>query len=242
MDPWVVAGIAFETRDWTEIEAGIAVGDLVKVEGNILEDGTWVASEIKLLDEDDLMTIIFVGTVDSMDPWVVSGLPLTVTEETLIDEEIAVGNLVKVEVQIQPDGTWLATRIELLEEELEPGCLSITAVVVNAGDGQIILGNWPTIELDESIEIEGEITDGSVIVINVCVADDGTITIISIIVIYQPVVTPEPPPPPPVEEGGGKVTVCHHPPGNPNARHTITIGRSALQSHLGHGDTMGPCS
>lgn len=40
----------------------------------------------------------------------------------------------------------------------------------------------------------------------------------------------------------GKVTICHIPPGNPGNAHTITVGRPALQAHLGHGDTEGACS
>ena len=39
----------------------------------------------------------------------------------------------------------------------------------------------------------------------------------------------------------GTVTICHIPPGNPAARHTITIGASAWPAHQAHGDTMGPC-
>ncbi len=38
-----------------------------------------------------------------------------------------------------------------------------------------------------------------------------------------------PPPPPP-----GEMTICHIPPGNFNARHTITIGVSAWPAHQGH--------
>lgn len=37
------------------------------------------------------------------------------------------------------------------------------------------------------------------------------------------------------------VTVCHVPPGNPSAAHTITVGESALKAHLGHGDSEGAC-
>jgi hypothetical protein len=40
---------------------------------------------------------------------------------------------------------------------------------------------------------------------------------------------------------GGKVTICHIPPGNPNAAHHITISRSAVKAHLGHGDTVDSC-
>lgn len=41
--------------------------------------------------------------------------------------------------------------------------------------------------------------------------------------------------------GGGKVTICHIPPGNPNARHTLEIPNSALAAHLAHGDYIGAC-
>lgn len=41
---------------------------------------------------------------------------------------------------------------------------------------------------------------------------------------------------------GGKVTICHIPPGNPGNRKTLEVGASAVPAHMGHGDTMGPCS
>jgi hypothetical protein len=38
-----------------------------------------------------------------------------------------------------------------------------------------------------------------------------------------------------------QVTICHVPPGNAAARHTLTISRSALKAHLEHGDFEGSC-
>jgi hypothetical protein len=39
-----------------------------------------------------------------------------------------------------------------------------------------------------------------------------------------------------------KVTICHIPPGEPENRHTITIGASAVASHVrNHGDPLGAC-
>ena len=40
----------------------------------------------------------------------------------------------------------------------------------------------------------------------------------------------------------GKVTICHIPPGNPNNKHTIQVGWSALWAHLNHGDYIGTCN
>ena len=35
--------------------------------------------------------------------------------------------------------------------------------------------------------------------------------------------------------------ICHVPPGNPDARHTILIGESAVGAHMAHGDYRGEC-
>ena len=42
-------------------------------------------------------------------------------------------------------------------------------------------------------------------------------------------------------DGGGDVAICHVPPGNPENAHTIHVGASAVDAHLRHGDTQGPC-
>lgn len=41
--------------------------------------------------------------------------------------------------------------------------------------------------------------------------------------------------------GSDKVTICHVPPGNPANAHEITVGTSAANAHLGHGDQLGLC-
>jgi hypothetical protein len=38
-----------------------------------------------------------------------------------------------------------------------------------------------------------------------------------------------------------KVIICHIPSGNPANAHTITVSANALDAHLAHGDTRGPC-
>ena len=39
----------------------------------------------------------------------------------------------------------------------------------------------------------------------------------------------------------GRMVICHTPPGNPSAARTITVNASAVNAHLNHGDTLGPC-
>lgn len=38
-----------------------------------------------------------------------------------------------------------------------------------------------------------------------------------------------------------KITICHIPPGNHSARHTISVGASAWPAHERHGDHSGAC-
>ena len=42
-------------------------------------------------------------------------------------------------------------------------------------------------------------------------------------------------------DGVGKITICHIPPGNAGARHTISVSESAWGAHQKHGDLRGAC-
>ena len=42
-------------------------------------------------------------------------------------------------------------------------------------------------------------------------------------------------------DGNGRITICHVPPGNAGARHTITVSESAWDAHRKHGDRRGAC-
>ncbi|MCH8860714.1 MAG: LamG domain-containing protein, partial [Thaumarchaeota archaeon] len=43
------------------------------------------------------------------------------------------------------------------------------------------------------------------------------------------------------EEKENKIKICHVPPGNPDNAHTIEVDESAVEAHLKHGDSLGPC-
>jgi hypothetical protein len=242
IDPWAVAGIAFEVRPWTEIDAGLEIGEQVKVEGRIMEDGTWVAFEVKRVEDSLTPRIVFVGRVDSMAPWIVSGISLPVDEETAIGDGILVGVLVRVEIALLPDGTWKVLSIHPLQTfQWGAGCLTFTGVVVSFGEGQLQLVGWPVLILDDDLEIDEDIVPNSIVLIQLCFAEDGTLHISYIIVIYVPgPVIVEPPAPPAPGEGEGKVPLCHKPDEKKGGQ-TITVSESAVPAHLGHGDTLGAC-
>jgi hypothetical protein len=251
MDPWSVSGIEFDTDAWTEIDPEIGQGSLVQVEGQILEDGTWLASEISLREEEDLgegMVIEFVGRITGMDPWRVSGIPLQVDDGTKIKGNARLGVRVRVKAVVLPEGVLLAKEIKAVGFAYGHGCLNFSLIVAEVDDVQIRLTNGLVIPLD-SVQIAGEIAPGSVIVLQACVQENGKITFVDVILVYQldpdaVVLLPVPPPPEPAQPpqaptGTDDVIICHKP-GTP-AEQTKVISASALQSHLDHGDTMGPC-
>jgi len=237
LDQWVVAGIPFEVREWTVIDANLKVGELVRVAGQIqTTDGTWLASEVRRYDK-ALLTIL-IGRVHSIDPWVVSGFELNVDAETIIEGEIIVGMLVRVELQLLPDGTHKVIRITPLKGfDWELGCQYLVVTVIGIDGNKIILDGWPSLQLSEDVQIEGDIKPGSIVQIMICYDEDMNVVVVYIIVIYDPVF------PPPDDDGEDgkkeKVIVCHKP--NSKNPHTIMISSSAVPAHLGHGDYLGPC-
>ena len=240
-DPWIVTGNTFATRDSTHIDEGLEVGDVVRVKGVILDDGTWLAYSIERMEEQTNPTIILIGRVTSMDPWVVNGITLNVTSDTLIDEGIELEMIVRVEVLLLEDGTWEVISIVSLGDFTGvPGCATVTATVVSVNGHEIQLVGWPVITLDDDVKIEddqgGEVTlsEDQVVLVVICSSEDGQIRITHIIIINIGEEGEVP-----SDGGGEKVLVCHKP--NKKGGHTLSISSSAVPAHLGHGDKLGAC-
>jgi hypothetical protein len=241
-DPWMVTGNTFATRDSTQIDEGLEAGDRVKVKGVILEDGTWLAYSITRADVEEQTnpTIILIGKVTSIDPWVVNGITLNVTNDTLISEGIEPDMFVRVEILLLEDGTWEVLSIISLGDFTDvPGCATVTATVIRVDGNEVQLVGWPVIILDEDVKIEddqgvqGTLSTNQVVLVVVCSSEDGQIRITHIIILN--LTEGEIPP----EGEGEKVLVCHKP--NKKGGHTLSISSSAVPAHLGHGDKLGAC-
>jgi Domain of unknown function (DUF5666) len=239
-DPWMVTGNTFATRETTEMDEGLEVGDRVKVKGVILEDGTWLAYSITREEEQTDPIIILIGQVTSIDPWVVNGITLNVTPETLIGEGIEPGMIVRVEILLLEDGTWeVISIVSLAEFTAVPGCATVTATILRVDGNEIQLAGWPVITLSEEVKIEndqggaGTLAPKQVVLVVVCSSEEGQIIITHIIILNGNEGEV------PSSEGGEKVLICHKP--NKKGGHTISIAASAVSAHLAHGDKLGPC-
>ena len=253
MNPWVVAGTTLETTETTRIEDGLKVGDLVRVKGTLLEGGKWVAYSIERAEQqtNPSPTIVFIGKVTSKDPWVVNGITLKVTADTVITGDIAVGMFVRVEVLLLENGTWEVISIAPLGDFAEVnGCVTVAATIVSVTADKIQFVGWPSMPLSSGVKIEsnggkeGEqnneqanvvLNPNQNVLVVLCPSKDNQIIITKIIVLVINA---------PDENGnessgnGEKVLVCHKPKKN---AHTLSLPPSAVPAHLAHGDTLGPC-
>ncbi len=241
-DPWKVAGMTLATNESTRIAEGLQVGDLVRVRGVILEGGIWLANSIERAEVQVDPIIILIGRVDSVDPWVVNGIQLNVTEDTDIQGTITPGMFVRVEILLSPDGTWEVLSIAPLGEiEENPDCGAVVATVINIEGNVIQLAGWPSITLGEDVRIEDEaggevaLNPNQTVLLVICPSGEGQVVIVQIIIlIIDDGETPDQ-----GGEGGEKVLICHKP--DKKGGHTLSVSASAVPAHLGHGDKLGLC-
>jgi hypothetical protein len=90
---WTISGVMIKVDDDTEVDPDIDDGDgsLVKVEGYILDDGTWLADEIELIETLEAR-FVFTGIVENIDPWRVNGRDFLLDDHVEKDDGIDVGS------------------------------------------------------------------------------------------------------------------------------------------------------
>jgi hypothetical protein len=247
-NPWTVAGRTLTTNESTRIAQGLQAGDLVRVRGASLENGNWLAYSIEPAGEQPSQTIVLTGKVTSVNPWVVNGITLNVTNDTVINGDIQPGMLVRVEILLQDDGTWEVISISPLGDVPSiSGCATVVATIESVNGNQIKFLGWPepiTVNTPTSYGNDNDNGDtnvdlstlkpGQQILVIVCVSGNNQLVITKIIVINNDEGDND------NETGGGdKVLVCHKP--GKKGGHTISIASAAVPAHLGHGDKLGAC-
>ncbi|NIR63832.1 MAG: hypothetical protein GWN00_02365, partial [Aliifodinibius sp.] len=178
----------------------LEVGDEVEITAILRPDGTYLATRIKL-EDDELGEIEVEGHIEAIgaDSVVVNSIVFFVNSSTVILDDdnnpislsdLGVGDEVEITAILRPDGTYLATRIKLEDDELEE--IEITAPIDTLfGDsigvaGIIFWTDSNTLILDDHgqpisfsdlqngmiVEIRGEIQpDGSIYATRIKVED-----------------------------------------------------------------------
>ncbi len=196
---------------------------------------------------------------------VVSGVSIRVDEHTQIIGALHPGDAVILSGRILPSKTWLADRIEpgQIQESIFTynGVLeSISAEVWQIGGMQLVV--------NEATQLVDSMAVNDLVLVTFTSKADGQLLALKIEPFDQPWVEPTPiptvtPTPTPIATVGatekeppktkpaepssnvkkpksqGRVTICHNP--NKKGGHTMSIDRSSLAGHLGHGDRLGPC-
>lgn len=237
-NPWKVTGNTFATRDSTQIGEGLEVGELVRVKGIILEDGTWLATSIEPAEKQVDSTLTLIGKVNSIDPWLVNGLKLNVTSDTVITGKIVPNMIVRVEILLLNDGTWEVVSITPLSNFTEiPGCATVFTKVENVDGNEVQFTGWPVVKLDEDVKIEndgggaGKLAAGQSVLVVVCAPENGQVMITHIIILTSKDEDTSP--------NAGKVVICHKP--DKKGGHTLSVSSDAVPAHLAHGDKLGAC-
>jgi len=189
--------------------------------------------------------------------WLIGGVPVSVSGQTQTTGDLQAGGSISLIGHISVDGTWWADRIEPISDDISfftfAGPLQSRAPTTWKIAGI-------TLMIDKNTETEADLVAGELVLATFKVRQDGAWLATKIETLADP--TPEPTPtytPSPVApksqnkpappqkpadnqpKSSGSVTICHKPNGK-SGGHTMTVDGSALASHLGHGDTLGPCS
>ena len=240
-DPWKVSGRTLDTNQATRVGQDVQTGDLVLVRGAALEDDDWLAYSIEPAREQTDPVVTLIGTVDSVDPWVVNGITLTVTGETVVEGDITPGTLVQVEILLLEDGTWEVIRIVPLGDLTDTsGCANVIATVVSVNGDQIQFLGWPTTvtfeddDTNENDDVDDRVVEpGQKVLAVVCVVNNRVVIVQVTVLDDDDGDDGEP------SANGEKVLVCHKP--DKKGGHTLSIASAAVPAHLGHGDRLGAC-
>lgn len=121
---WTLNGVITIILDEnTELESGITVGEMIKVEGALQEDGSILARQIKRFAFEKMngKTAFgeseIVGKLDEMideNTWTVSGITVMLNDQTEREGSFEVGVTVKVEGMFQADGSILAREVKVV--------------------------------------------------------------------------------------------------------------------------------
>lgn len=184
---WIVSSKVVIIGDDTDTDGIPFVGQRVRIEGVVLENGSIAARETenrvgKDDEQDDEAEIRLEGILERVDDegkWVVNGIKISISEITLLKGSPAVGSPVSIRAIVRGDRI-LALKIEAEEpgDESNPGARGTTefrGIVEEVQDDGSFFISGRHIILQDTSEVEGDIATGVSVKVVALLLDDGTI-------------------------------------------------------------------
>ena len=178
---WTVDGHDFSIDADTKIEDAVTIGQLVDVEALLLADGTVLATEIEVEEEDKIASTtrirgIFEGT-DDAGRWLISGTPVIVNDDTDTDGMPEIGQTVKVKAILIEDGSLVAREIENKHgsrgHDDADGEIKIEGIFEGFTDDGRWIVNGVKFAVSPLTKIEGKPAVGGSVEIKAIMSDDG---------------------------------------------------------------------
>ncbi|MBI2839908.1 MAG: hypothetical protein HYX75_16460 [Acidobacteria bacterium] len=171
--------------------SALQVGDMVDVEGSFLPDGQILADEVEIEGEAVVEQVEIEGTIQSVgtDSIVVAGITVVVDSFTIIEDEnhnpssfssLQVGQRVEVKGTPQPDGSILASKIEIKEVnqaiKLEGTIQAIGDMLIVVAAQVVHVDAATILEGDDDMPIHfGDLKPGMKVEVEGIVQDDGSV-------------------------------------------------------------------
>ncbi|MBI4302952.1 MAG: hypothetical protein HY665_01240 [Chloroflexi bacterium] len=176
----VIAGKTILTDNNTKIEGTLAPGLAVEVVAKRQADGSLLALKIELEDEDEVEIEIegdlvkLEGKLESMtsNSVVVAGKTILIDNNTEIEGTLVPGLAVEVKAKRQADGSLLALKIELEDEE--EGRVRLEGKIESLSSNSIVIAG-KTFLTDNNTRIDGALAVGATARVRAVTQSDGSL-------------------------------------------------------------------
>ena len=204
---WNIGGFDVHVNQDTELEGVLQVGSSVEVEGFTQEDGSILALEIELLtddgddddEDDDIEEMEAYGTLESMsgDSAVVDGISYMITSQTEVEDEVEVGDYVKVEYYENEDGDLILLELEGEDDDQDDDEdddseeMEAYGTLESITDNSIVI-DGVTYLVTEETDLDDDLEVGDQVKIKFFENEEGDLLLLDIDVESEIVDTPEP--------------------------------------------------
>jgi hypothetical protein len=121
-DRLLIGNLPVVVNTQTQFAGAIRPGEMVSLSGSILANQSWLVDRIEPVSSSETY-FIFAGPLENSSDtvWKVGGISILIDKDTAIDPGLNLQDMLLVTFSVQEDGTWLASKIESLQNN--PGIL-----------------------------------------------------------------------------------------------------------------------